>query len=142
MSRTGTSARLARSLAVILEELGQPRVCQRMLEELFDDLERHGGAVGAGKRGLNDVHRTTDARGEHLRVVVVVFVDRDDLLHDIHAFGRSVVDAPHERGNVCGSRLGREKRLRRAEAERDVGADPFLAQRLPAAQEAVDEKAP
>src|SRR5690606_14525010 len=45
-----------RDLLGILEELGEPGVRQRVLEQLLDHREGHGGHVRADERRLHEVH--------------------------------------------------------------------------------------
>ena len=66
---------------------------------------RAASTMCIGLRGAGD---------EHLGRELVVVEDLDDLLDQVHAGRRDVVEPADERADVGGADLGREQRLRRA----------------------------
>src|SRR5262245_15034375 len=75
----------------ILEEALEPHIRERMLEKLLDHLERHRCHVRADERCAHEVDRMADAGREHFRLVVVIVVDGDDLLDQLHAVAAGIV---------------------------------------------------
>ena len=55
----------------VFQERFEAAIRERMLEEHFENLVRHGADVRAHFRRFDDVQRMAQARGEHLRLVVV-----------------------------------------------------------------------
>ena len=117
-------------LLPVRQELLQPDVGQRMIEQRVDHRRRAGADVGAHARRLDDVHRAARAGDEDLGLEVVVAVDLDDVANQLHAGRRDVVEPADERADVGRADLGGEQRLRRREAQRDVDLDAFARQRL------------
>src|SRR6266542_2701105 len=85
-----------RDLLAILDELLEPDVGERVVDELLDHFERHGADVGAELSRLKHVDRAAHAGHEHFRVEPIVLVDGDDLLDELHPFVRCIVDATDE----------------------------------------------
>jgi hypothetical protein len=80
-------------------------------EELLQDLERHGGDVGARERGLDHVLGVAHRGDQDLGRELVGVVDLHDLPHQLHAVLPDVVDPPHERADVGRARLRHQERL-------------------------------
>src|SRR5205807_5353534 len=79
----GTLELLAR-LVPVVEELLEADVRQRVLHELLEHGERQGRHVRPRLRGVDDVQRAPDRRGEYLRLEAVVPVDLDDVADQVH----------------------------------------------------------
>src|SRR3990170_1432660 len=71
-------------LVPIVQELLEPDVGERVLHQLLEDGERHGGHMGRRQGRVHDVERIPDGRGEYLGLEAVVRVDLDDLADQIH----------------------------------------------------------
>src|SRR5712691_6194102 len=99
---------LGARLGPVVEELFEADVGERVLHELFEDGEGHGGDVGAGLGGVDDVQRIADGRREHLGLEAVVAVDLADVADQVHADGPDVVEAAEERADIGRASLGGE----------------------------------
>src|SRR5262245_62375660 len=123
-------------LLPILQELLQPDVGQRVVEQGIDHRRRAGCDVGPHARRFDNVIWVSAAGDENLRRVLVVVEDLDDLANHFHAVRGDVVQPADEGADVAGARLRGEQRLRWREAQRDVDANA-LARELFARADAV-----
>lgn len=82
-----------------------------MLVEHSHDFQRHGGDVGTGFHGLDDVKRVSDRRHEDF-AIVSVSVDHVHRTADrFHSIAGDVIDAADEVGNIGRPDLGGEQGL-------------------------------
>src|SRR3954453_12319937 len=88
------------SLLPVLQEFLEADAGERMVEQRIDHRRWAGRDVGAHARRFDDVNRVTAARDEDFRGEVVVVVDLDDLLDQLHTVGPDVVEAADERADV------------------------------------------
>lgn len=68
---------------MVCEELLEPAVGQRMLEQAFDGAQRAGHDVRPDFRAIDDVHGVADTRRKDLRLEHVIVVDPSDLLNEL-----------------------------------------------------------
>src|SRR2546423_13864836 len=99
-----------------------------MQQQLFQDLGRQSGDVGANHRRFDDVPRMTDGRGEDFRLDAVIVEDDTRLADDVHPFLADIIEPSNERTDVRRACLGGDEALHTREAQRDVGADPFAGE--------------
>ena len=99
-----------------------------MLEEHFENFERHGSDMRSHLRGFDHVHRMAKARGEHLCLVIIRAINLEDVAKKNHAVLRDIIEAAEKRADEIGASLGGEKRLRCGENESDVDADAFFGE--------------
>src|SRR5712671_5227854 len=113
---------LSRSLDLfpIAQESGDALVCERMIEQQLQDLERHGRNMSAGQGALDHMQRMTQRRRQHLRLVVVVLVDLDDLANHVHAIVADIVKTSYKWAYVSRTRFRAHQSLCRREAQRHV----------------------
>ena len=90
----------------ILKKPRQTDVRQRVLEQLSDDFERDGRNMRADERRLYEVRRITHTRRQNFRRKIVVVIDGDNLLHQVHAISPSIINATNEGRNVRCTGLG------------------------------------
>src|SRR4051812_39057709 len=83
--KAGKGRSAERNLLGVFEELLEANVGEGMVGELLDDLEGDRADVGAELSGLEHVDGAAHAGHQHLGVVAVVLIDRDDLLDELHA---------------------------------------------------------
>ena len=125
------SARQCRlRLLPVRDELFQPDIGQRVVEQRVDHRRGAGADVRSHACRFDDVHRTARAGDENLGRELIVVEDLDDLVNQAHAGRRDIVKAADERADESRADLGSEQRLRRREDQRDVDADAFLRELL------------
>src|ERR1044072_6228302 len=117
---------LSSALAPVSQKLRLALISQRMVEELFDYLERHGGNVGAHACGFDHMYGMADARCQDFRFPFVVSVDVDDVLQQQQAVFADVVEPAKKGTNERRTGLGGHDRLRGREAKRHVYFDAFV----------------
>src|SRR4051812_24007803 len=126
--------RLPRQLGLRLlpvsDELLQADVGQRMVEERIDDSGGTRADVRSHPRGFDDVHRAARAGDENLRRELVVAEDLDDLLNQVHAGGRHIVQPTDKRAHERRTDFRGEQRLRRREDQGDVDASALFGESL------------
>ena len=113
---------------VILAELFDALVGERMLGHLLDDLVGDGGDVGAGEGAFGDVHGMADAGGDDLRGDAVGVEDLGDFGDEVGAADADVIEAADERADECGTGTGGEQSLVGREDERHIDFDAFGSQ--------------
>src|SRR6266487_2595904 len=119
-----------RNLRRILEEDLDTLVGEWMFEELFQDLERHGAAVGAFQRGLHDGERAAYAGDEDLGAEAVVRVDLLDAANHLEAVFANSVHPVDERTDEVGTDLSGQQGLEWLEGHSDVRADTLVREVL------------
>src|SRR5579884_4569410 len=100
-----------------------------MLDELLENIQRQSHDMRAGFGGLNHVQRPAHRGREHLRFEAVVPVNCKNVGEHFNARPADVVDAADERAHYVSAGFGGDDGLGRAEAERDIGANPVFGQR-------------
>src|SRR5690349_19372731 len=105
------NSRFLKDFVVVFQELIEPFISERMIEQHIYHFERHRANVSAGLRRFHHVQWGTERGRQHLRRKVVVPVDSDDVSNEIHSFGADVIQASNERAdNICAG-LRRKQRL-------------------------------
>ncbi len=98
-------------------------VGQRMRDHLKNDLIGNGGNICTGQSGTDSVLRTANAGGDDLGVNAVEAEDVGDLLDEIRAVVRNVVQPSDERADIAGACSCGQECLRGAEDQRHIGLD-------------------
>ena len=113
---------------VILPELLDTLIGQRMFGHLFDDFVGDGGDVGAGEGAFGDVHGVADAGGDDFGLDAVGVEDLGDFGDEVGAADADVVEAADEGADEGSAGSGREERLIGREDEGHVDFDAFGGQ--------------
>src|SRR5258707_9906927 len=121
--------RFLKYLGIILQELFETLIRERMVEQHIEHFERHRRDVGAGRGRFDHVDGRPDRRSQNLCLVTVILVNRGNGPDQVHAGLSDIVKASHERADDIGAGLGGDQRLRRRKAERHIDANMLIAQR-------------
>src|SRR5215471_8650314 len=118
------------NLLPVLQELLDAFVREGMLQQLVENLCRHGTDIRAKESGLHDVNRIPYGRDQDFGLEFVVVEDGHDRLDELHPVFADVVETPDERTHEIRPCLGSHDSLRSGEHERNVHANVFIAQNL------------
>lgn len=113
---------------VILAELFDALVGQRMLGHLLDDLVGNGGNVGAGEGAFGDVHGMADAGRDDLGGDAVGVEYLGDFGDEVGAADADVIETANERADKGSAGTGGEQSLVGREDERHIDFDAFGGQ--------------
>ncbi|MPL74124.1 hypothetical protein SDC9_19934 [bioreactor metagenome] len=121
-------------LRPVLEELVEPLVGQHVVRHRLDHGGRRGDHVGADLRAFGDVVHVADRGSQDFRLVIVVVIDRADVVDQLDTVEVDVVKPADERRDEARPGLRREDRLRGREAQRDVDHVAFGCESLAGGQ--------
>src|SRR5438093_172963 len=83
-------------LRPIVQESLQPNVCKGMLDHFVQNVRRHGRDMCSQFRRLNHVNRVANACNKNIGFDVIVTVNLEDVLNNLHAYVSGVIQAPDE----------------------------------------------
>ena len=99
-----------------------------MMEQRFDQLQRHGSDVRTGARRIHQLLRTANRSRQNLRLELKIAKNGRNVLHQFEA-GAAFIFHPRQKWtDVTRARFGRQQRLHRRKAQRDIRPNAFARQ--------------
>src|SRR5437667_969799 len=120
---------LLENLVVILQELFQALIRERVIEEHVQNFERHRSNLRSRHRRLDHVCGRPQRSRQNLRLKTVIFVDGRESANQIHPSPADIINPADKRTDDISPGFGRKQRLARRETQRHVDAQAFFAER-------------
>src|SRR5713226_6038563 len=120
---------LLEDLVVILQELFQALIRERVIEEHIQNFERHRSNLRSRHRCLDHVCGRPQRSRQNLRLEAVILVDGRESANQIHPGPADVINPADERTDDVGPGFGRKQCLTRGETQRHIDAQAFFAER-------------